>query len=173
MDSVGWITRFTLAGTVLLLPGLADASGARQGVTARPGEVVLLRDVPVRPAYRPAPAGQALIADPSPRREVSAALGTPIGGMDELGDDDFAGLGATPPRAHAAAGTTTVERVTQTALGGAVGRLGNPDGVLGGNQLGAAVSGPLGAVGNATSGIGASVRGALAQFPLGRPAGGP
>lgn len=174
MDSRQYVGRLLLVASVIALPTMAQASGARQAVTARPGEMVLLRDVPVRPAYRPAPPGEALIADPSPRREVAAALGTPASGMDELGDDEFAGLGATPATTTVAVrGPTTVERVTHGALSGAVGRLGSNDGVLGGNQIGAAVSGPLGAVGSATGGIGDTVRGALAQFPLGRPGGGP
>ena len=59
---------------VILVPAGALASGARQGVQPRPGEMVLLRDVSTRPAYRPAPPGMALIADPSPQRELAGAL---------------------------------------------------------------------------------------------------
>ena len=62
---------------------------------------------------------------------------------------------------------TTVERVTQQALGGTLGR--SSDGMAG-SSLGGAMSGPLGAVGNSTRGIGDTVRGALAQFPLQGPA---
>jgi len=154
-------------------PAVAGASGARQGVNARPGEMVLLRDVHARTAYRPAPPGIALIADPSPQREVSAALGT-SNGMAELSDDDFAGLGAGQGAAPAHTGSTTVERVTTTALGGAVGRLGSGNGgMISGNQISGALSGPLSAMGNSTRGIGDTVRGALAQFPMGgAPAGG-
>lgn len=159
--------------TALVVPFAAQASGARQGVQSRPGEIVLLRDVHARTAYRPAPPGVALIADPSPRREVGQALGTPTG-MAELSDDDFAGLGAgqaspAVPGAHA----TTVERVTTHALGGAVSRLGASNGgIAGGTSVGGVLGGPLGAVGNSTRGIGDTVRGALAQFPLTAPAGG-
>jgi len=103
---------------------------------------------------------------------VGAALGTSTG-MAELSDDDFAGLGAGQAAAPAHAGTTTVERVTSNALGGAVGRLGSSNGgIISGNQISGAMSGPLGAVGNTTRGIGDTVRGALAQFPMGAPAGG-
>jgi len=139
----------------LACPLAAAASGARQGVKAQPGEIVLLRDVAARPAYRMAPPGMALIADPKPQHEIATALGSGGGssGMDELSDDDYAGLGAGQTGRMAAPGGTTVERVTHQALGG--------------NSLGGAMSGPLGAVGNTTRGIGDTVRGALAQFPLG------
>lgn len=174
MDSSTKRGMFLVASVVALAacPALVHASGARQGVTPRPGEMVLLRDVHARTAYRPAPPGMALIADPSPQREIGAALGTSTG-MAELSDDDFAGLGASQAAAPATAGTTTVERVTSTALGGAVGRLGSSNGgIISGNQISGAMSGPLGAVGNTTRGIGDTVRGALAQFPMGAPAGG-
>ncbi|HDS1122768.1 TPA: hypothetical protein QDZ60_000006 [Stenotrophomonas maltophilia] len=155
----------SLALALLAVATAAGASGARQGVKAQPGEIVLLRDVAARPAYRMAPPGIALIADPKPQREIAAALGSgdPASGMDELNDADYAGMGAghfTPP---AAAGGTTVERVTQQALGSTLGR--NGDGMVG-SSLGGAMSGPLGAVGNSTRGIADTVRGALGQFPL-------
>lgn len=155
---------------VLSWPMVAAASGARQGVKAQPGEIVLLRDVAARSAYRPAPPGLALIADPKPQPEIEHALGSRSAstGMDELSEDDYAGLGAGQTGAMAAHPGTTVERVTQQALGGTLGRSG--DGSLGGSGLGAAMSGPLGAVGTTTRGIGDTVRGALAQFPLGAPA---
>jgi len=151
----------------LACPLAAAASGARQGVKPQPGEIVLLRDVAARPAYRMAPPGMALIADPKPQHEIATALGSGGGssGMDELSDDDYAGLGAGQTGHLAAPGGTTVERVTHQALGGTLGR--SSDGALGGNALGGAMSGPLGAVGNTTRGIGDTVRGALAQFPLG------
>lgn len=166
---------FLLAGWVVVLacPGGALASGARQGVKAHPGEIVLLRDVHSRTAYRQAPPGVALIADPSPQREVGHALGT-SSGMAEMSDDDFASLGAGQSAQSMHAGPTRVERVTTQALGGAVGRLGAANGgILSGNQINSALRGPLGAVGNTTQGIGDTVRGALAQFPMGAaPAGG-
>nr|WP_295380648.1 hypothetical protein [uncultured Stenotrophomonas sp.] len=116
----------------------------------QPGEIVLLRDVSARPAYRMAPPGMALIADPKPQREIAAALGSggSSPGMDELSDDDYAGMGAGHTVMVAAPGGTTVERVTQQALGGTLGRGGD------------------GMVGSSTRGIADTVRGALAQFPL-------
>ncbi|WP_305804709.1 hypothetical protein [Stenotrophomonas sp. YIM B06876] len=149
----------------------AQASGARQGVKAQPGEIVLLRDVSARPAYRPAPPGMALIVNPSPRRELGQSLGVGTG-MDELGDDDYATLGSslgdTQPQTQ-----TTVERVTGNALNGALGRVTGEGGALSGGQLSQAIGGPMGAVTGATRGIGDQVRGALAQFPLAQPAAGP
>ncbi len=64
-----------LAVALLSVGAGASASGARQGVKAQPGEIVLLRDVSARPAYRMAPPGMALIADPKPQREIATALG--------------------------------------------------------------------------------------------------
>lgn len=153
------------------LPQVAQASGARQGVKAKPGEMVLLRDVSARHAYRPAPPGVALIADPTPNRELSSMLGTPSG-MDELSDDDYAALGSSLGDVHHPQ-QTTVERVTGTAITGTLGRVTGGEGVLSGGQLSQTIGGPMGAVGNATRGVGDQVRGALAQFPLGQPAGGP
>ena len=149
---------------LLLAAGHAWAGDARIGVHAKPGEMVLLRNVDARHAYRPAPPGIALIVDPSPKREVQ--LVTQAG---ELTDADFAAMvGGTAPRAAEA---------TQ-ALGSALGvstdgntntRIDN-SGVAGMGAL----NSPLGAVGGVTGGIGASVRGALSQFPLGtKPGGGP
>ncbi|WMJ69265.1 hypothetical protein [Stenotrophomonas sp. 24(2023)] len=152
---------------LLALPMLAAASGARQGVKAQPGEVVLLRDVAARPAYRMAPPGVALIADPKPQRELAAALGSgDAGGMQELSEDDYAGMGASRAAGLAGPGSSTVERTTQQALQGTLGRTG--EGALGGS-LNSALGGPLGAVGSTTRGIGATVQGALAQFPMGAP----
>ncbi len=155
----------TLAMALLSVGASASASGARQGVKAQPGEIVLLRDVSARPAYRMAPPGMALIADPKPQREIAAALGAgaPANGTDELSDEDYAGMGAGQAATATAPAGTTVERVTQQALGGTLGRHG--DGMVG-SSLGGAMSGPLGAVGNSTRGIGETVRGALGQFPL-------
>jgi hypothetical protein len=162
MDSTTTNRRIALMGAMALLlaaSGVAQASGARQGVKAQPGEMVLLRDVSARPAYRMQPPGMALIADPSPRKELGSALGA--GGMDELSDADYAdmqsGLADAGMAGH---GHTTVERVT------------GDGGPLSGGQLSRAIGGPMGAVGGATRGIGDQVRGALAQFPLGQPAGG-
>jgi len=160
--------------------GATDApvgAGARDGIKPVPGEMVLIRDVATRPAYRPAPPGIALIANPSPTREISDALGTDDG-FAELSDDDFASMGS----GNGAVGlspqtgrTTTVERMTNGMVTNTMGRVAGTDGLLSGNNLSQSIGGPVGAVGNATRGIGDQVVGALAQFPLMQPAaaGGP
>ncbi|KQO02392.1 MULTISPECIES: hypothetical protein [Stenotrophomonas] len=151
--------------------GTAQASGARQGVKAQPGEIVLLRDVPTRPAYRMQPPGMALIVDPSPRRELAAALGTG-GGIDELDEDGYASIDSATDRPSSAhAGGTTVERVTGSMVGTTLGHAMGEGGMLSGSQLARTIGGPMGAVGGATRGIGDQVRGALAQFPMGQTAG--
>lgn len=155
-----------LLGLATAAMGTAQASGARQGVTAKPGEMVLLRDVSTRPAYRPAPPGMALIVDPSPKHELGSALG-----IDELSDDEYAGMGSSLGDTHVHA-QTTVERVTGNAVNGALGRISSEGGALSGNQLSQTIGGPMGAVTGATRGIGDQVRGALAQFPLGQMGGG-
>lgn len=151
-----------LVCAVTALPFSVQASGARQGVKTQPGEIALLRDVSTRPAYRPAPPGMALIVNPTPLRELGNALGL---GMDELSDDDYAQMGSSlaDTQPH---GQTTVERVTGSALTGALGRATGDGGPLSGGQLSQAIGGPMGAVSGATRGIGDQVRGALAQFPL-------
>jgi hypothetical protein len=157
---------------MLLLPAAAsagDGAGARQGVQARPGEIVLLRNVATRPADRPPVApGMALIVDPSPRGQVDTALGL---GSDEMSDADFASLSATP-RANQGRGGT-VDRAINGALGNAAGGNAHAGNTVAGNGVSNVVSGPMGAVGNATRGIGDRVTGALSQLPLsGLPAGG-
>lgn len=177
MDSVAVHSRTARTGLWLLafalvLPTAADASGARTGVKAQPGEMVLLRDVSARTAYRPAPPGIALIADPTPNQEISGALGT-SNGMDELGDDDFASMGSNTGVGSAGHQQTTVERVTGGTINATLGKA-TQNGVLSGSGLTQSMSTPLNAVGNATRGIGDTVRGALSQFPMGgQPAGGP
>lgn len=143
---------------MLLVPAAVLAADAHQAVKAKPGDIVVLRNVATRPAYRPAPPGMALMVDPSPRHEISRALGT-----EELSDADYASLDATP--AQGTRGGTTVERVIGSALGSSVGNTGGRLNNVAGNGVSNVVSGPLGAVGNTTRGIGDQVRGALSQLP--------
>jgi len=133
------------------------AADAHRAVQAQPGDIVLLRTVPTRPAYRPAPPGMALMVSPSPRSEVDASLGA-----HELSDEDFAQLGATPsPNAHLpsnAVGRTLDGMLVRGAGGGTT---------VAGNGVSNTVAAPMGAVGNATRGIGDQVQGALSQLPFG------
>lgn len=149
-----------LVAFALLLPAMAHAAGARKAVTPKPGEIVLLRDVSARPAYRPAPPGMALIVDPSPKREINQALGT-----GELSDAEYAAIGS---QADTTGGTqgAIVDRVTGRALSATLGGLTSGNAALSGTGMGPALGGPMGAIGNATGGIGDHVRGALAQFPV-------
>lgn len=150
---------------LLLMPtGQLKAADARIGVHAKHGEMVLLRNVDARPAYRPAPPGIALIVDPTPNREIEAVQQTA-----ELGDADFAALigGATARNGEVTQGIAPMLGVatdgnsqTRVDAGGVSGM--------------GALSSPLGAVGGVTGGVGASVRGALSQLPFGaKPGGGP
>lgn len=143
---------------MLCLPASVLAADAHQAVKAKPGDIVILRNVATRPAYRPAPPGMALMVDPSPRHEIGRALGT-----EELSDADYASLDATS--AQGVRGSTTVERVIGSALGGSLGGNGGRATNVAGNGVSNVVSGPLGAVGNTTRGIGDQVRGALSQLP--------
>ncbi len=143
-------------------PLAAVAADAHVGVHPKHGEMVLLRDVSARPAYRPAPPGIALIVDPTPTRELADALGT-----GELSDDDFAALSSgqqlAPQRASAAAPGALAGQV----LSGTLGRATGEGGALSGSGFGRTIGVPMGAVGNATRGIGDHINSALAQFPLG------
>lgn len=58
-----------------LLPARVLAADAQQAVRARPGDIVLLRNVSTRPADRAAPLGMVLMVDPSSRHEIARALG--------------------------------------------------------------------------------------------------
>ncbi|MCE7032334.1 hypothetical protein LY625_06820 [Lysobacter sp. GX 14042] len=143
-----------------LAPLLAQASGARHSDKARHGEIVVLRDVHARHAYRSMPPGMAVIVDPSPRTELERVLGT-----GELTDAEFAALGASTG-AGPVAGPTTVERMTRHAVGGSLDVLTGNSGPLSGASLSGSVSVPIGAVHRATGGIADQINGALAQFPL-------
>lgn len=161
-----------IAAAVLLAlaSGSVSAAGARRGVEAGHGEMTLLRDVHARPAYRPMPPGMAIIADPTPNRQLAGALGT-----GELSDEDFAALNAGAPVAGPAVGggvglAQRIEDPLQAALGG---RASHGAGGAA-SAPGGAIGIPVGAVGNATRGLGDRIQGALAQFPLpGKPAEGP
>lgn len=144
----------------LSVPGAAAAADAHTGVQAEHGEMVLLRDVSARHAYRPMPPGIALIVDPSPRTEINNILGT-----GELSDDEYASLGASPSLAPARP-VTMVEKVTARGINGSIGSLGSDTGALGRGGMAQSIGGHVGAVGNATRGIADQVNGALSQLPL-------
>ena len=163
MDSPqGFTTCISLKTGLMLalatsLPSAALAADAHQGVQAKPGEIVLLRNVAARPAYRLAPPGMALIVDPSPERELARALDP-----DELSEADYASLDASSSRDRGHA--TTVGNAVGVALGGSV-----ASGLVGeraaGTGFSSLVAGPTGAIGRATGNIDNQVRGALSELP--------
>jgi len=148
------------AALAALLPMVADASGARRSDKQQHGEIVVMRDVSARHAYRSKPPGMAIIVDPSPRSELERILGT-----GELTDAEFAALGAGTAGGPVA-GPTTVERMTNHAINGPLGVITGDTGPLSGSSISGSISVPMGAVHRATGGIADQVQGALAQFPL-------
>lgn len=158
--------RSTLLLPCLLLLALSpaarvDAADAHVGVHPGRGEMVLLRDVNARAAYRPAPPGIALIVDPKPNREIDNALGT-----GEMSDDEFAAM--STGRVYASGHHATLpEQMTSRALQGSLGRVTGESGVLSGSGMARGVGGVTGSIGGMTRGIGSTVTGALSQFPTG------
>lgn len=154
----GHLLALLIAAGVALAPGMVLAAGARQDDKAKPGEIVLLRDVSARHAYRSAPPGMALIVDPSPKGEIDMMLGT-----GELSDAEYASLGAgvADPQSQ-----TTVERMTSRAVGGSLTGVASGNAMLTGNGFTQTLGVSMGTVGGATRGVGDQVRGALSQFPL-------
>jgi len=161
--------QITILIAAALLPGMAAAAEARTGVHPRHGEMVLLRDVNARHAYRPVPPSVALIVDPTPTRELHRALGT-----GELSDADFAAI-SSGQSLGAAGPAATVERSIGGALAAGLGTGGvKHGGAMSGDGFGNGASGPLGTVGTTTRGISNQVNSALSQLPFGqKPGGGP
>lgn len=157
-----------LIAAFLTLPAAsANAADARIGVHPRHGEMVLLRDVNARSAYRKAPPSIALIVNPTPNQQLNGMLGT-----SEMSDDDFAAMSTGSPLS--ALGTQT--DIIGVSLGAA--GLGGNTGSAGTGNLGGTLSTTFGGIGGtvtgATRGIGATVNNAFSQFPLGTSqAGGP
>ena len=159
-----WIVLLCLA-----IGGLSASAGhaaeARVGVKPKHGEMVLLRDVNARPAYRKVPPSFALIVDPTPNDQLQGVLG-----QGEMSDDDFAALSSGKSLATMAAQTASIDaRLSSAGLGG------NGQGrVVGGSggALGGVLGGVGGMVGGSTRGINSAVSGALSQLPLGNRSGG-
>ncbi|SEJ15617.1 hypothetical protein [Frateuria terrea] len=145
------------AALALVLASPGHAADAHRAVQAQPGDIVVLRNVSTRPAYRSAPPGMALMVSPSPRPEITASLGT-----RELSDEDFARLDAAPSQA-AQLQSTAVGRTLDAVL-----LRGSGSGpTVAGNGVSNTVAAPIGALGDATRGIGNQVQGALSQLPFG------
>ncbi len=153
------------------LLGLAAASllASPGPAAAGEGEIVLLREVPPRIAYREAPPGPVISkANASPRDQVLGSLGE-AGIGRELTDEEFAQVGVGKP---VAGGNGPVGAVPATlgsagiGGGGAGQAPGGVTGVLGGmNTLIGGAGG--GAVGRATQDLGKNIGGMLGSLPAG------
>lgn len=133
-------------------PNSSDAAGSRSAVEAQPGELVLMRAVPARPAARSAPPGRALLVDPSPRSEIEQGLSSleiTDGGYGQIAAGASSG-GATPSSAI----SQSVTQSLQSVSGQAGQRGGSPTMSFGGS------------VSAATGSIGSQVTGALSGAGL-------
>ncbi|NLG58783.1 MAG: hypothetical protein GX538_01295 [Gammaproteobacteria bacterium] len=159
------MTRFLSATVATLaaaavLPGVAAAADARAGVHPRHGEMVLLRDVHARQAYRPMPPGVALIVDPTPNREIDRGLAT-----GELSDADFAAMSTGHSLTGVRPQTSGIDAGVTSAINAGLGTGHMRPGT---NAAGGTLTGPLGNVGATTRGIGSHVTGALSNLPFGK-----
>ncbi len=161
MHSSGYRSLASCLGAIALLamfvPASAWAADAHRGVTAKPGEIVLLRNVSARQAVRQAPPGIAIIVNPSPQRELQSVLGT-----GELSDSEYATIQSNI--GSALQPTTQIAGTMDKAIGQRLAALGggNLSALPGGSSLG---GNALGAVGSTTRGLGDTIQGALSQFP--------
>lgn len=139
-----------LLGLGLAVPTVGSAAGSRAAVEAAPGEMVLLRAVPARPAARPMPPGRALLVNPSPESELESGLS-----HLEIASDRYGRVAAGSHGAHP---------------GGVAGSMSSfmaPLGVQsGGGRTPAPKAATGGAMGAATGSIGSQVAGALAGAGL-------
>lgn len=156
----------TCAGLIaLLLPALSFADGARVAQKAKPGEIVLIRNVAARPADRPPTApGMALMVSGSPNPQLVNTL-TGSHGAGEITDAEIADLNAGP-----AAASIPVQNGVQRSLNAALGTNtgGNSAGAVSSNGMSNTLSAPTagGAVADSTRNIGDQVTGALSQIPM-------
>lgn len=160
-----------LAGllALALTPAISMADGARVAQNAKPGEIVLIRNVATRPADRaPTAPGLALMVSASPNPQLTHSMNA---GSGEITDAEIADLNAGPRAGGVAQGPASVQRALGTALGTNSG--GNSAGsAVSNNGVSNMVSGTTGGAGAAASvtdstrGIGDQVTGALSQIPM-------
>jgi len=134
-------------------PTSGEAAGSRSAVEARPGEIVMMRAVPARPAARSAPPGKAVLVDPSPESELERGLShleIDVSSYDRIAAGGPS-QGGTP---SAATIGHSMNRALQSLSGDAGQRGSVPNMSVGGS------------VGAATSGIGKQVTGALSGAGL-------
>ncbi len=131
--------------------GQVTAAGSRAAVEAKPGEIVVLRAVPTRPAAREMPPGRALLVDASPKSELEQ-------GLSHL-EISSSGYG------QVAAGTGG----SGLSLGGSGGSIAAITHQLSGSGAARGDGAPSaagGAIGAATGSIGSTVTGALSGAGL-------
>ena len=127
------------------------AAGSRAAVEAKPGEIVVMRTVPARPAARSAPPGQALLITPNPESELDSGLSHLEIASDSYGRVSAGGQGT--PR-----GGITGRSVSSLMM---------PLGAQSGGERSPAPKAAIGsAMGAATGSIGSQVSGALAGAGL-------
>lgn len=157
----------TGALALAIVPALSFADGARLAQKAKPGEIVLIRNVATRPADRmPTAPGLALMVSASPNPQ----LGNAMNGSGEITDAEIADLSAGPVAGNGAPGQTNVQRSVNSALGTNTG--GNSAGAVSGNGVSSLVSGatggagPAASVADSTRNIGDQVTNAVSQIPM-------
>lgn len=134
-------------------PTSSEAAGSRSAVEARPGELVLLRAVPARPAARSAPPGNALLVDPSPRSEIDQGLSSL-----EITDNGYGQIAAGASSGGPKPSSAISQSMTQSlqSVSGQAGQRGGSSPTM---SFG-------GSVGAATGSIGSQVTGALSGAGL-------
>ena len=154
------------AGTWLmaLIPMLAFADGAHVAQKAKPGDIVVTRNVATRPADRsPTAPGMALMVNASPNPQLVDTL-TGSNSPGEITDAEIAGLSAGP-RAAGLPGQNSIQRSLSTAFGTNTG--GNSAGAASSNGVSNALSAPAGGgVVDGTRNIGDQVTNAVSQIPV-------
>jgi hypothetical protein len=158
------------AFALALTPVISFADGARVAQKAKPGEIVLIRNVAARPADRaPTAPGLALMVSASPNPQLSNGMNGATG-SGEITDAEIADLDAGPAAGRTMPGQTSVQRSLNAALGTNAG--GNSAGAVSNNGVSNLVSGATGgagagaAVADSTRNIGDQVTGALSQVPM-------
>ncbi|HEX8776883.1 MAG TPA: hypothetical protein VF738_02090 [Rhodanobacter sp.] len=149
----------------MMLPALCFADGARLGQKAKPGEIVVIRNVATRPADRtPTAPGMALLVSASPNPQLVDTT-TGSNGPGEITDAEIANLNAGPG-AGGVSVPNGVQRSLRTTLGANTG--GNSAGAVSGNGVSNSLSAPTGgsAISDCTRAIGSQVTSAMSQIPL-------
>lgn len=153
------------AWLMALIPMLAAADGAHVAQKAKPGDIVVMRNVAARPADRsPTAPGMALMVNASPNPQLADAI-SGSNSPGEMTDAEIAGLSAGP---HAAGlpGQNSIQRSIKTALGTNLG--GNSAGAVSSNGVSNSLSAPAGggAVVEGTRNINDQVTNVVSQIPV-------